>query len=831
MTEFTPTLRTVGRVLRRNRLLALTVVATLATAIGATVSTFSLVAAALITPAPFPEPQRLAILFTTHTEPGRATEQYRWSYTRFRLLQRALTTTSSIGCYGLASVNLSGTVEAEPVSAEPVGGDYFTTLGTRPALGRSFSSAEDLSPSEAMVVVLSDALWRRRYAADRAVLGKAIRINGRELTVIGVMPPGFEGLSGRAELWFPAVQAPRLTYPAFLTTNQNFISVVGRLAPNVSMASLQAEIATVGDAIQREAPSESEMPGDRFGATAVALDDLRINATTRRAMLVLLGAVGVVLLLACANISSLLITHAASRRREMAVRLALGATRGRLARLLLLEVSVLSALGGALGLLVAWGMTHWIVAPASPIAPSNFYGSIGELARPRMDPLLIAVAVGVTIASAILCGLVPALTATRMGVATTLRQSGAVAQGGGSAARWSARGLTVALELALALVLLSGGSLMLATLDRLSGESLGIDPRNVITFAIRPPEAMYSTDRAPMFIERLLRELTEVPGVTAATVDGCAPLTTSCANSSLHIVGRQQPAPGEAPFIRRHYVAPDHFRVLGIPVLRGRALETSDREGHPPVAVINETAARRFWPNENPIGARIWFGGGSRWMSPDSSLEIVGVVGDMPYQEGESRRMLPAFYTSYLQFTYAARTVMVRTDGRNAVAMRGIRDAMRRVDPDLAIYDLGLLTQQLGNAWAKQRFVSNVLAAFAALALLLAATGVFGVVAGLVSERTREIGIRMALGATPGEVGRLMVRQGMRLPLLGIALGAVLAIPAAQTLRGLVYGVSPRDPRVFITVVLGLGVVALVATIIPARRATRVDPRIAMGAD
>jgi putative ABC transport system permease protein len=547
-------------------------------------------------------------------------------------------------------------------------------------------------------------------------------------------------------------------------------------------------------------------------------------------MLVLLGAVTVVILLACANVSSLLITHAATRRREMAVRLALGATRLRLVRQLLTESAVLAALGGAIGIAVAWWTTHAIPAPAGSIGPLNNYGAVGEFVQPRIDIRLLVVAAGVTIVTALLCGLAPALTATRTALATTLRQSGTVTRGDrGSGAL--IRGLAVAVEIALALVLLTGGSLMLATLARLRGESLGIDPRNVITFTLRPPEVRYATAAAPRFIERLLAAVAAAPNVTAATVDGCAPLVASCARSSLFVLGRPVPAPGDAPGIMRHYVGPDHFRALGIPVVRGRPFESTDRDGRPAVAIVNETAARRFWPNANPIGQRIWFGGGSLWNSPDSTLEIVGVVGDVPYQEGDDRRARPAVYTSYLQFTYATRTVIVRASGDAAAAMRGVRDAMRGVDPDLALYDFGLLSEQLGDAWAKQRFTSAVLAAFAGLALLLAATGVFGVVATLVSERTREIGIRIALGATPSDVGRLVVRQGMKLPLAGLAVGAVLAFPAAQALRGLLYGVSARDPRVFAAVAALLALVALVATIIPAWRATRVDPRIAMRAE
>jgi putative ABC transport system permease protein len=823
-------LRLAARALRRNRTLAISVVATLALAIGAGVATFAIAEAALITPPPFPDPDRLVMLYTTHTAPSRGTQRLRWSYPRSRMLARSLTTTAAVGSYGLSSVNLGGRSEAEPVSAEPVSGDYFAALGVQPARGRLFSGDEDRSPSAAPIALIGHELWQRRYAGDPAVIGQTVRVNGSDLAIIGVMPAGFKGLTGRAELWYPGVQTPHLTYPEYLTTNQDFISVVARLRPTASIEALRAELSTVGPAIQRAQPSQSQVPGDSFGATAVALRDVRVNPTTRRAMLVLLGAVGAVILLACANVSSLLLTHAASRRREMAVRLALGATRGRLVRQLLTESALLASLGGAIGLGLAWWATRTIVAPAGGLAPGNFYGSVGEFVRPRIDVTLLAFTAGVTILTALLCGLAPALTAARTTLATTLRQSGAVTRAG-SASRFSLRGMAVAVEVALALVLLVGGSLMLATLARLRGESIGIDPRNVIAFAIRPPEVRYATAAAPMFIERLLAAIQTVPGVIAATVDGCAPLVPSCANSSLYIVGRPAPRPGEAPGIMRHYVGPEHFRVLDIPVLRGRSFASTDRSGRPAVAIINQTAARRFWPNGNPIGARIWFGGGSLWSSPDSTLEVVGVVGDVPYQEGDDRRARPAVYTSYLQFTYSTRTVMVRTSGDAAAALRGVRDAVRSIDPDLALYEFGLLTEQLGGAWAKQRFTSGVLVAFAVLALLLAATGVFGVVASLVSERTREIGIRMALGATPADVGRLVVRQGMTLPIAGIIAGMVLAFPAAQSLRGLLYGISPTDPRAFIVVVLVLAGVSLLATFIPARRATRVDPRIAMSAE
>ena len=419
------------RVLGRSRALAASIIVTLALAIGAGVSTFAIAEAALITPPPFPEPNRLALIYTTYTEPSRGAARLRWSYPRFRLLERSLTSATAIGSYGLASINLAGAPDAEPVSAEVVGGGYFTTLGVSPARGRSFSAEEDQTTAASPVAIIGHDLWTRRYAGDASVLGQIVRVNGTDLTIIGVMPAGFTGLTGRSELWFPAVQAPRLTYPEYLTTNHDFISVVARLQPGATMASLRAELETVGAGIQRELPSEAEVPGESYGATAAALVDVRVNATTKRAMVVLLGAVAMVLLLACANVSSLLLTHSAARRREMSIRLALGATRARLVRQLLTEAGLLATIGGSAGLLLVWWATTSIIAPAGAIAPSNFYGSVGEFVRPRIDPILLATTVGVIVVTAILCGLAPALTAARTSLATTLRESAGATRAGG----------------------------------------------------------------------------------------------------------------------------------------------------------------------------------------------------------------------------------------------------------------------------------------------------------------------------------------------------------------------------------------------------------------
>ena len=622
-----------------------------------------------------------------------------------------------------------------------------------------------------------------------------------------------------------------VSYDKYLVTNQNFISVVARLREGVSMEQLKARLATIGAAIQRRIPSEAQGSNDQFAADALLLDEARIDPTDRRSALLLLGAVGFLLLLACANVANLSLARMTARRRELAIRSALGATRTQLAGAMLAESAILAGAGGAAGGLLAAWLLPVMPLPERVIGPRNMYGSLGDFATPGFDWRVLGFVIGVSAIAAFLCGALPALLPARLDLTRDLKSGSPGSAAGAGLRRLSARSLIVALETALALVLLVAGALMLESFRRLRGEKLGFEPRGLITFWLRPPEVKYPPPRAALLVERALEEIARVPGVVAATVDGCAPVGTGCANSTLYVIGRSQPTPEDAPPVLRHYVGPDHFRTLGVPLIRGRVFTSQDRAGSPRVAIINALAARRFFPDEDPIGKRVWFGGGSTFDRPDSAAEIVGIVGDVAYQALDTRPIQPDFYTPYRQFTYASRMVLVRTPGDPAAIVPALRRAVRNADPDLPLYDVQTMEHRMGESWAKRRFDTLLLAAFGAAAIVLAAMGIYAVVAHSVAQRTREIGIRVALGAALADVVALVVREGMSLPIVGLVAGVGVSLMLARTLRSMLYGVSETSPVVFAAVTLLLGAVALVACYLPARRVVHVDPLVALKTD
>jgi putative ABC transport system permease protein len=378
------------------------------------------------------------------------------------------------------------------------------------------------------------------------------------------------------------------------------------------------------------------------------------------------------------------------------------------------------------------------------------------------------------------------------------------------------------------LMLLVAGGLMVESYRRLRAAPLGFDPGHILTFWIRPSEVEYPPRRAPSLIDRVLSEIHRVPGVVAATVDGCTPVNTGCANSTLYVIGHPQPKPEDAPPVLRHYVGPDHFATLGVPLLRGRAFDATDRAGGRRVAVINRLAAARFFPREDPIGKRVWFGGGSNFDRPDSAAEIIGIVGDVAYQFLDERPMQPDFYTPYAQFTYASRAVLVRSLGNPAALLPGIRAAVRRVDPSLALYEVRTMEEQMHAATAGRRFDTALLAVFAVVALLLAAMGIYAVVAHGVAQRTREVGIRIALGATSEQVVSMVVGEGMMVPVVGLIIGTAGSLALTRAIRSALYGVSGTDPVVYGVLTLVLAGFALAACYVPARRAARVDPLVAL---
>jgi putative ABC transport system permease protein len=623
----------------------------------------------------------------------------------------------------------------------------------------------------------------------------------------------------------PVTMAPQVTYADYLVTNQNFISVVGRLRDGFTLKQAQAELAVLGGDVDRRFPIADLDPRERVSATAVAINDARIDPSTRRPLLLLLAGAACLLLLACANVAGLLLGQVANRRREVALQAALGATRGRIVRQLLVEASLLALAGAAVGVAITLAFTSHAGVPAAAFRARNFYGAMGEFASPRVDARILAFSLTLGAATVLLFGLLPAIQSTRVDLKQALNDAGRGAVGFGS---MRMRHLLVAAETALALVLLVAGGSFAASVRAFSHTNVGFDRRNLIAFTIRPSDVKYPAPKAPALISRVLEEVRRVPGVEAASVDGCAPMSTGCASSTLYIEGRPWSSPTAAPFVLRHYVAPEHFRALATPVLRGRAFNDADRAGSEHVTIINETAAKRFWPDEDPIGRRVWFGGGSTFDRPDSAATIVGVVGDVAYQPLDDHPVQADFYTPYTQFTYAYRTVLVRTRGDLRGVFTEMRRAVQRASPELAIFEPRTMEQHAGDSWTRVTYQTSVLVAFALVALLLAAGGIFAVIAQVIADRTNEIGVRVVLGAAPRQVLAAVGAHGLRPAAIGVVVGLLAGLGVGRALAAFLYGVPSLNVVVLGGVAGVVVVVALVATYLGARRALSVSPMDAL---
>lgn len=807
--------------------LGLGVVMTVALATAACTAVGALVDAALLRPPPFHDPGRLAILYITQQSATGVVTRRRWSFPRFELLRGLVRPSlfSEVASFSRGStLTLTGDGEPEPVESETVSAGYFRTLEVQPVLGRTLTAAESEKALAHAEVLVGHDLWRRRFGGDSGVIGRHVAINRVEFTVVGILPPSFHGLTGRAELWITPGMAAAITYADYLVTNQNFVSVVGRLAPRVTLAQALAALGGIGASIDRVAPSVPDAPGDRFAATALSLNDARVDPTERQWVLLLLAGVGFLFLLACANVANLLIVRALARRRELAIRSALGATGSALRRIVFTEGAVLALVGAVAGTVLAALAVPALAVPARLISPRNMYGSLGAFADPTVDTRFVGVAIIVSVLAAVLCASVPALLPQGFDLTRDLKDGAPNVTLTASPRRLNARSMMIALETALALMLLVAGGLMAESYRRLRNAPLGFAPERILSFWIRPSEVDFPPWRAPSLIDRVLAEIQRVPGVVAATVDGCTPASTGCANSTLYVIGRPQPRAEDAPPVLRHYIAPGHFATLGVPLLRGRLFDASDRAGSRRVAIINRLAAERFFPNEDPIGKRVWFGGGSNFDRPDSAAEIVGIVGDVAYQSLDERPMQPDFYTPYPQFTYASRAVLVRSLGSPAVLVPAMRQAVRRADPSLALYDVRTIEERLGDMSAGRRFDTLLLTGFAVIALLLAAMGIYAVVAHSVAQRTREVGIRIALGATGERVVAMVVREGMTVPVVGLAAGILGSLATTRLIRATLYGVSATNPLVYILLTVLLGACAAIACYLPARRAASVDP-------
>jgi putative ABC transport system permease protein len=827
--NFATTLRS----LSRTPALALAIVLTLALGTGVLTTTFGVVNAALWRQPPFPDADRLAMLFLERNPQGESPRRERWSFARYALLAQSQDIFEDIASYSPGALTLStpGEGTAELIAGERVSASYFFLLRVRAWRGRLFTNLEDEATSPAPVAVLGHKLWTRRFASDSNIIGRDIRLNGVPLTVIGIMPDGFAGLTGRAEVWVPRTMTAQLTYAEYTTTNQNFISAIGRLKPGVDLATARTRLAVLGATINRAIPSDPGFPNERVTATAVNLNEARADRTVRRSLFVVLAAVAVLHLLACVNVINLLLGREASRRHESAVRVALGSSTGRLFKHLLGDGLLLTVAGGTLGILIAFWTSAVITPPANTWAPRNFYGSLAPFDVPHFGAAELLFAVGLAVVTAFLVAVPPALRAFTVEMSSGIRTGArGIADNAIALRRPSARGVIVSMEAALAMLLVVTAGLLIDSFQRMRQVNVGVDSRNVLTFWVIPSEARVPPATAPVFVSRLIESISAVPGVQSVSVDGGAPMAGS-ANSTLYVAGRPAPGPGQAPPVLRHYVGPAHFATLGISVIRGRAFTSQDEFGAPRVVIISETAARRFWPDQDPLGQRVWFGGGSNFNSPDSSGEIVGIVKDVVYAPLDQRPNLASFYTPYTQFTYASRMVFVKTTGDPMSAVPAVRKAIAALDPELAMQDVQQLDRVVSASWARHRFDAMLFSGFGSAALLLAASGIFAVLSYAVATRVREFGIRMALGADTRRVLLHVVREGMVFPLVGLVLGIMASLSVTRLLRSSLYTVSPWEPRVFIGTAALLAGVAAVACLVPAWRATRVDPSVALRSD
>ena len=807
MTPLPLNLRHAVRSLRRAPTLSASVVLTLALCIGATTAIFSVVYAVLFRPLPFADPDGILLVRTVWRDLTSSFSVGNWAD-----VSRQQTSFSHfVPAYG-ESYNLSGAETPESVEGARVGADYFAMLGVRPALGRGFR-AEEAAPGHEQVVLLSHGLWQRRFGADPGVVGREIRLDDRPHTVVGVMPASMDFALFDEELWVPVAFTPE----RLAMHDEHYLTVLARLRPGVTPDRAEDELRRLGRWLETSYPKENkERTLAMSGLVAELVGDYRPR------LFVLLGAVGFVLLIACANIANLLLARSAARARETAIRAAIGAGRADLVRHALAETLVLAALGGLLGLLVG----YWGVGLLAAYGPED----VPRLAQARMDVPVLVFAIGLTLLSGLVFGLAPALRTAAQPPHEALKEGGR--SGPRAGARDRLRNALVVAEIALALVLLTGAGLLIRSGVALTAVHPGFDPRGVVAGRVSLPAAAYESPEAvTRTFQRIVERAATVPGVTSAALVSAAPLEGGSSNG-LVPEGRPLELSSAINSLMR-LVTPDYFATMRIELLRGRGFTAHDRPGAPLVIIINETLAREAFPGQDPVGKRI----ACCEPGPDGSpgwKEVVGVARDVRAL-GLDEEPMPEFYLPMMQAPAAAwtwtdrsMTLAVRSRGDEPELMAPLRRAVREVDGSLPLYDLGTMQGRLMDSLAQSRFSSMLLTAFGAIALALAAIGVYGVISYGVAQRTREIGIRMALGARHTDVVAMVVRHGAALAGVGLAVGLAAALALSGLLSSLLYEVSPTDPPTFGIGLVVLSVVALVAAALPARRAARTDPIVAL---
>jgi putative ABC transport system permease protein len=802
-------LRYALRALRKSPGFTLVAALTLAIGIGANSAIFSVVNAVLLRPLPYRAPEGLVTV--NHYYPSLNGLEAGVSAAGFVDYRDRTRSFAGVAVQTPWRPSLTGLGDPERLAGARVSGAYFSTLGVPAALGRALRPDED-APGREAVVVLGDGFWRRRFGADPAVIGRTLTLEGRPHEIVGVMPAGFRDFFFRdAELWRPIALTAEQTSGG--RTNE-WLSLVARLAPGATEEQARAEMRTLAEQLKQQYPDA--FPPD----WSLAVASLREKGTgkARPALLVLFGAVGLVLLIACANVANLLLARAAGRSREVAVRAALGAPRARIVRQLLTESVVLAVGGGALGLVLA----QFGVRALGALNPASVAGEPASL-----DGTVLVFALVLSLVTGLLFGLAPALQTARGGLQQSLRE-GARGAAGDRGAQTLRRGLIVA-EVALALMLLAGAGLLVKSFARLQQVDAGFDPANVLTATVSLPTARYPSDTQRVaFVDALLPRLAAVPGVRAAAAISMLPFGGGASTRSFAVEGYTPEANQPGPWGDYRVVAGDYARALGVPLRRGRLFTERDRADAPPVALVDDELARRYWPGDDPIGKRIAFGDPS-----DSStqwIEVVGVVGHVR-QQGLDDDAHTQIYVPYSQDPTGQMALVARTTSEPTRALSAVRGAVQAIDRDLPISQVRTMEQLVSDAGGQRRLTMVLIALFAGFALLLACIGLYGVTAYAVTQRTREIGVRMALGAAGPQVVGAFVRDAAALTAVGLGVGLVAALAAGRLVASQLYETEPSDPLTLGVTAGVLAVVAMLASYLPARRATRVDPIVALRAD
>jgi len=796
------------RMLRKNPGFTAVAVLTLALGIGANTAIFSVVYAMLLKPLPYSHPEQLLTVFEAQPQAG--VNATGWSYANFAELREQNRIFSDMAGSQQHQLTLTGRGEPSVVNTSVVTPELFSVFGQRPIVGRPFYP-EDGKPGAPAAVILSENLWRGSFGADPKVIGSSINLDKRSFTIVGVMPAVFRFpiLTASEQLWIPLVQDP--LFGSWMDRRGgHWLQVTGRLKPGVSMTQAQAELDAIGARLAKEFPAENDGWTIRF----VPLKQ-KIVGNVKSALLVLMGAVGLVLLIACANIANLLLTRATSRAREIAVRTALGAGRSRIVRQLLSETLVLGLLGGLAGIALAYVGVQGLTA----LMPQD----LPQLNAIRVDNFVLGFALLLSAVASCAFGLAPALFAANSNLQSSLREGGT--RSGESGNRRRARSFLAAGEIALAMVLLVAAGLLLRSFSKLTAVSPGFDAQHVVQADISLPRFQYSLPQQwAAFSEELLMRLQSEPGMRDAAVVVPRPMTDGFVNLGFDIVGNPPASAGASRTANYVSVSPDYFRVMEIPLRAGRLFDQHDVAASPRVSLISEAMARIYFPNQNPLGKQIVFG-----FPPDigAAREIVGVVGDVR-DVALAQDPGAMMYVPYAQAPFWGANVVVRSTLSAASVASTIRRDVQQIDKDLPVTDVAMMKDTIDATLAQPKFRTFLLGLFAAMALVLAATGIFGVISYSVSRRTNEIGIRITLGASRNTILRMVLRETLMLTGAGLVLGLPSALAASHLLGHMLFSVSANDPATLAAVAFTLGLIAAIAGYIPARRAMRVDPMVAL---